>query len=129
MSDSRTERTRPGQVTRATADPIESMHDILSCWERRAVLYYLDAWDDPATVEDLAAAVAGWRRGDRAPATDPELVTRVRRGLVCDHVSRMDRYGVVDHESRTGVVRLADDMTVAVGPPWHDPGNSTLADS
>ena len=41
----------------------------------------------------------------------------------------MDRYGVVDYESRAGVVRLADDMTVAVGPPWHDPGNSTLADS
>lgn len=99
-------------------DGIQSMHDILSCWKRRAILYYLQEVEEPADVDDVATHLLAWRRGDETPtraADDPESV---REELLHEHVEKMEEFGVVRYRDHTDSVHLVDGMTVAVSAPW-----------
>lgn len=130
MSDSRTNSGRagagiasdpPDAGTERGTDTITSMHDIFSCWERRAILYYLHERADPAPLDRLAAHLVGWRRGERTPAApEADAVQRTRRSLLHGHVRKMENFGVVSYDPREDAVRLVDGMTVAVDPPWED---------
>lgn len=103
-----------------TADPdgIQSMHDILSCWKRRALLYYLQEVEEPADVDELAAHLQAWRRGDEEPAAGEDAVDQVREDLRHEHVRKMEEFGVVRYRPATETVHLVDGMTVAVSAPW-----------
>jgi len=130
MSERTRERGTVEQRPGTDPDGIQSMHDILSCWERRALLYYLQEREDPASLDDLAAHVAGWRRGDDAAATDDEAVRAAERTLRRDHLRKMEAFGVLSYEPREDVVDLVDGMTVAVSRPWRhrDVATVDLAD-
>jgi hypothetical protein len=97
------------------------MHDILSSWERRALLYFLRDHEGPASMDRLAAHVVGWRRGDSTPAReDEDDVCRTRTVLLHAHVVKMEEFGVLAYDPREDTVRLNDGMTVAVDPPWQE---------
>lgn len=118
MSDSPLHAGSATQRIATDPDGIRSMHDILSCWERRALLYYLQEREDPAPLDDLAAHVVGWRRGNESPASDDDAVARERRELLREHVEKMAEFGVVRYDPRADDVHLVDGMTVAVSAPW-----------
>jgi hypothetical protein len=105
---------------------IESMHDILSCWERRALLYYLQERSDPASLGDVAAHLAGWRGGNETPAEDETAVRETRRELRREHVRKMATFGALRYDARASTVELVDGMTVAVSEPWRDREPATL---
>jgi len=66
---------RPPARRHDDQDAITSMHDVLSTWERRAVLYCLTERDCRVEMETLASHVAGWRRGVDEPEPDAEQST------------------------------------------------------
>lgn len=100
---------------------IETMHDVFSDWERRAILYYLQEHDGRASVEEVAAHLVGWWRGGDSPAaaTDDE-VARVRDRLGCAHLLKLDDFGVVTYDVRGETVRLAEEMKLSISEPWTD---------
>lgn len=98
------------------------MHDILSCWERRALLYYLQEREDPASLPSLAAHLAGWRRGDEAPADHTEAFRQTVRH---EHVRKMEAFDVVRYDARDDTVTLVDGMTLAVDEPWRRRGRKS----
>ncbi|WP_459192634.1 DUF7344 domain-containing protein [Halosimplex sp. J119] len=106
------------------------MHDVFSDWERRAILYYLQDCGNRAPVEEVAAHLVGWWRGeDRPAATDEDAVTRVRDRLGCAHLSKLDDFGVVAYDPRTDTVRLAEDMKLSISEPWSDRSDANGADT
>jgi hypothetical protein len=97
------------------------MHDIFSNWERRALLFALEERTDATPVNVLARCLVAWRRGVSTPAPADDLaVDRLGTRLRHDHVVQMAEFGVVVYDQREDVVRLADDVTVTVDPPWRD---------
>ena len=100
------------------------MHDIFSDWERRAILYHLQTVDGRSSVEATAAHLVGWWRGHEGPAAaDDELVDHVRRRLGCAHLSKLDDFGVLTYDPRSGTVRLSEEMKLSVSEPWTDRGD------
>ncbi|WP_415380965.1 hypothetical protein [Halosimplex sp. TS25] len=121
MSDTHS-RTRPAR-NRPTPDSseIETMHDVFSDWERRAILYYLQENDGRATVEEVAAHLVGWWDGDDSPAAANDgAVARVRNRLGCAHLLKLDDFGVVAYDARRETVRLAEEMKISISEPWSD---------
>ncbi|WP_436930294.1 DUF7344 domain-containing protein [Halosimplex halobium] len=115
----RTGATRDSRRVDSTG--IRTMHDIFSDWERRAILYHLQSAGGRSSVEVLAAHLVGWWRGREEPAAaDGELVDRVRRRLGCAHLSKLDDFGVLAYEPRSGTVRLSEEMKLSVSEPWTD---------
>jgi len=104
------------------------MHDIFSDWERRAILYHLQDVGGRSSVEATAAHLVGWWRGrERPAAADEDLVDRVRRRLGCAHLSKLDEFGVLAYDPRSGTVRLSEEMKLSVSDPWTDRGDSDPA--
>ncbi|WP_135364085.1 DUF7344 domain-containing protein [Halosimplex halophilum] len=115
----RTAATRDS--SRVDSAGIRTMHDIFSDWERRAILYHLQSVGGRSSVEALAAHLVGWWRGREEPAeVDGELVDRVRRRLGCAHLSKLDDFGVLAYDPRSGTVRLSEEMKLSVSEPWTD---------
>jgi hypothetical protein len=101
------------------------MHDIFSDWERRAILYHLQEVGGRSSVEALAAHLVGWWRGHERPAAaDEAVVDRVRRRLGCAHLSKLDDFGVLAYDPRSGTVRLSEEMKLSVSEPWMDHGGT-----
>lgn len=95
------------------------MHDVLSDWTRRAVLYYLQEYGDPAEVEDVAVHLLAWWRGREKPASDGHDVDRrTRQCLLQEHLLKMDEFGVLAYDAGSDAVRLVEGMEVVVDPPW-----------
>lgn len=104
------------------------MHDIFSDWERRAILYHLEQVGGRSSVEAVAAHLVGWWRGRERPATaEDELVDHVRRRLGCAHLAKLDDFGVLAFDPRSGIVRLSEDMKLSVSEPWTDRGEGRSA--
>lgn len=122
MSDSPLQAGTVDQRVGTDPDGIQSMHDILSCWERRALLYYLQEREDPAGLRTVSAHLAGWRRGNEGPSSDDEAIVDTRRELRREHLRKMEEFGVVWFDPGVDDVGLVDGMTVAVSKPWrhHD---------
>jgi len=121
MSDT---HTRTGQArNRPSIDAIEieTMHDVFSDWERRAILYCLQERDSRVPVKTVAADLVGWWRGHERPvSTDDDVVTQVRDRLGYAHLLELHEFGVVSYDPRRETVCLADDMKVSVSEPWSD---------
>ena len=121
MSDT---HIRTGQVhNRPSIDgnEIETMHDVFSDWERRAILYCLQERDGRTPVETVARHLVGWWRGHERPApVDDDIVAQVRERIGRVHLLKLDEFGVVSYNPRTETVRLADDMNVSISEPWSD---------
>lgn len=118
MSDT---HTRTGTLHRSTddSDDIQSMHDVFSDWERRAVLYYLQEREDPAEIDGIVTHLVDWRRGnEEATPREGNPNERTRHRVVYAHVTKMDDFGIVSYDSRADTVSLCDDMKVSVSPPW-----------
>jgi|GEM_PF-2306139 len=99
------------------------MHDIFSDWERRAILYHLQDVGGRSSVEATAAHLVGWWRGREHPAAaDEDLVDHVRRRLGCAHLAKLDDFGVLAYDPRSGTVRLSEEMKLSVSDPWTDRG-------
>jgi len=97
------------------------MHDIFSDWERRAILYHLQTVGGRSSVEATAAHLVGWWRGREEPAAaDDDLVDHVRRRLGCAHLSKLDDFGVLTYDPRSGRIRLSEEMKLSVSEPWTD---------
>jgi hypothetical protein len=100
------------------------MHDIFSDWERRAILYHLQETGGRSSVATVAAHLVGWWRGRERPVGKGEpVVERVRRRLGHAHLVKLDDFGVVVYDPRTGTVRLTDEMKLSVSEPWADRGS------
>jgi len=131
MSDT---HIRTGQVhDRPSIDGngIETMHDVFSDWERRAVLYCLQERDGRTPVETVARHLVGWWRGHERPApVDDDIVAQVRERIGRVHLLKLDEFGVVSYNPRGETVRLADEMKVSISEPWSDrptaPGTQRL---
>ncbi|WP_123538824.1 DUF7344 domain-containing protein [Halosimplex salinum] len=101
---------------------IETMHDVFSDWERRAILYYLQEHGGRATVDELCRHLVGWWRGRERPAPrDDDLVRRVREQVACTHLLKLQNFGVVSYDPRRETIRLSEEMKVSVSEPWTNP--------
>lgn len=101
--------------------PIRSMHDVLSNWWRRAILYYLHQHTPPVGVRTMTRQLVAWRHGDRFTtclAPDAALVAPTRRRLRGTHIVPMAEFGVLGYDPGAGTVWLPESVTVSVAPPW-----------
>ena len=121
MSDT---HIRTGQVhNRPSIDgnEIETMHDVFSDWERRAILYCLQERDGRTPVETVARHLVGWWRGHERPAPiNDDTVATVRERIGRAHLLKLDEFGVVSFNPQGETVRLAEDMKISVSEPWSD---------
>lgn len=101
------------------------MHDILSNWERRALLFYLQERDGACSLDDAAAEIVGWRDDDPPTAGDQRVV-RLQSTLRHSHVPEMVEFGVLARERRPRGVRIADDVAVSVAAPWRASGGAAV---
>jgi hypothetical protein len=99
-------RETPGTDDRITdADVFE----VLSNRRRRYALHYLMQHpDDPVEMGDLSTQVAAWEEG-----IDPEAVTydqrkSVHTSLYQYHAPKLDETGLIEYDSRGGVLELTD---------------------
>lgn len=92
------------------------MHDVLSDPHRRAVLHYLREFEDPADVDELVGRILAWRPDRNSSDGTPSDSERAR--LLNDHVRRMEAFGLLAYDPDRGTVRLSEDVSVTVSPPW-----------
>lgn len=120
MSDTRNPRERVRDSTPAAASDIETMHDVLSDWERRAILYSLEERGGSAAVADVVSDLVGWRCGQAnpAPAAD-EVVAHERERIGREQLQKLDDFDVLDYDPGRGRVQLADEMRVSISEPWN----------
>lgn len=128
MSDSPPVNSQQASRTDPEPAPIRSMHDILSNWERRALLFYLQERDGAGSIHGAAAALVGWRDGVDPPAAGDRRVVEMQSALRHSHVPKMIEFGVLDHEPEPSGVRLAEGVTVAVAPPWRASDGAPVED-
>ena len=91
------------------------MHDVLSDPRRRAVLYYLREFENPADVDDLVDRILAWCPDGNSSDGTPSDSTRAR--LLNDHVRRMEAFGLLAYDPDRETVRLSEDVSVTVAPP------------
>lgn len=71
---------------------------------RRYVLYYLRD-RDRAQTDDLAVQITAWERDVRIEDAPAEASERVHAELVQSHLPKLDDYGFVEYDRRSGAVR------------------------
>jgi hypothetical protein len=90
---------------------IDDVFEVLADWRRREVCrFFVETDAEAASVDDLAMLVAGCRPADAEgppPAHDELVATLEDR-----HLPRLDAAGVVDYDTRSGVVRYWGQPTV-----------------
>lgn len=103
-----------------TAAPIRSMQDVFSNWWCRAILYHLQAEGGPVTVPALTDQLLAWchsREGSPRPDRATSLGA-TRRKLRRGHIAELREFELLEFDPESDTVWLADDVTVAVAPPW-----------
>jgi hypothetical protein len=93
----------------------EEIFDVLQNQRRRYVLHYLERFDEPVTLSDLATQVAAWEY--RTPVEDvtEKQKKRVYTTLQQTHLPKMDEVGIVDYDSDAGTIERTphtDELTV-----------------
>lgn len=121
MPDFETKSPSPPRRTTDDSHTIQTMHEVFSDWDRRAILYCLQEHSGQASIDCVARHLVGWRRGEPDPVSaEEDDVDRIRGHVVYSHVTKMDDFGIVTYDPCTETVELPDDMTVTVTPPWND---------
>lgn len=82
--------------------------DLLSSPRRRFVLYYLNQVDDSVTIGELADQVAAWENEVDVEELSSQQRKRVYVSLYQTHVPKMDDAGIIEYDSDSGDVALAD---------------------
>lgn len=84
----------------------DRVFDILSNPRRRFVLHYLSRQSDAIPLRELADEVARWETGDET--LSPQQRKRVYVSLYQTHVPRLADAGMIEFDSESGLVNLAD---------------------
>ena len=79
----------------------------LSHPRRRLLLYYLRE-NDPVDIEDAAAQIAAWERGETPDDVPEEAKGNVLTSLYHGHVPKLTKRGIVDYDQRSGAIRFQD---------------------
>ncbi len=97
-------------MSRADRDKLSQdvVFDLLSSPRRRFVLYYLNQVDDSVTIGDLADEVAAWENEVDVEELSSQQRKRVYVSLYQTHVPKMDDAGIIEYDSDSGKVVLAD---------------------
>ncbi|WP_238709596.1 DUF7344 domain-containing protein [Natronorubrum halophilum] len=86
---------------------LDSMYGILSEPRRRYVLYYfLD--NDHANIEELSLQIVAWERHVSVDGVSEEQTQRLTSSLIHTHIPLLADHGLVDYDSRTGDIIIAD---------------------
>ena len=89
--------------------PEDVIEDLVADEGCRAVLSHLAAREDPATVDDLARALAAREAGVPEDAVADEAVTTHREALFQRHLPKLTPTGVVEYDSLLCTVALDTD--------------------
>jgi len=126
MSDIGISRKSARTSLPTTTTDIETMHDVLSDWERCAILYSLQRRGGSAAVAAVVSDIVGWRRGHPDPdPADDDVIARVHDQIGPEHLEKLDEFGVLEYVPERGRVRLAEDMQVSISEPWVNPTTDT----
>ena len=103
------------------AGPIENMHDVFSNRCRRAILYYLQETEGPATVQALLRKLIEWDRGLVTPPNrDSVLVESIRTSIYRSHVLEMAKADIIEYDPVEDTIWIPDRIEFAIAPPWDD---------
>lgn len=81
---------------------LDAVFDLLAEPRRRKLLYHLSSYEEVASLDDLATAIAAEEHGGSPPEA---LVDRVRCELHHVHLPRLTAEQVVEYDVRTRTVR------------------------
>lgn len=87
----------------------QSIYGLLADRRRRYAIHYLKQKNEPVSLRDLAEQVAAWENEKSVDSLQSQERKRVYIALYQSHLPSMDREGIVDYDSDTGMVSLADE--------------------
>lgn len=82
--------------------------DLLSSPRRRFVLYYLNQVEGEVEIGELADEVAAWENDTAVDDLTSQQRKRVYVSLYQTHVPKMEDAGIIEYDSDSGTVALAD---------------------
>lgn len=85
---------------------INHVFEALANKRRRYTLYIL-LEREQGQVEDLAVQIVAWERGTSVNEVPSEIAERVRAELVHSHLPKLEDYGLIEYDRRSGVARYA----------------------
>jgi len=91
--------------TRGTTDlSKEEIFDVLQNQRRRYVLEYLNRFDEPVSLSDLATQVAAWEYGTQVEEVTNDQKKRVYTTLQQTHLDRMEDAGIIDYDADANLI-------------------------
>lgn len=90
---------------------LDRVFGALSHQRRRYTLYYLRE-NDEAEVDELASQVAAWERDVPVVDVPAEASEEVRSELVHSHLPKLEEYGLVEYDQRSGAVVYTNPPTL-----------------
>lgn len=115
-------------ATNESALSQDVVFDLLSNRRRRFVLHYLLREDRPVSIQELSKQVAMWEFDAEAEELTDQEEKRIYVALYQTHIPKLEDAGVIDYDSDTGLVEIADQARQLQpyleesGPeerPWH----------
>jgi DNA-binding transcriptional ArsR family regulator len=90
----------------------DRVFDILSSPRRRYVLYHLREHEGPVELTDLAEELAAWENDTTVDELSPQARKRVYVSLYQTHVPKLEEAGLIEYDSDSGELWLADEESV-----------------
>lgn len=100
-----------GHATEPSPEPsieTEEIFDLLSNHRRRFTLQYLRENGDESDLRTLSEQIAAWENDVEPAHVTSKQRMRAYTALRQSHLPKMDRYGIIDFDSRSGTVGLTD---------------------
>ena len=79
--------------------------DVLQNQRRRYVLQYLERFDEPVSLSDLATQVAAWEYQTPVEEVSNDQKKRVYTTLQQTHLERMEEAGIVEYDPEENLIR------------------------
>jgi hypothetical protein len=89
--------------------------DVLQNQRRRYVLEYLNRFEEPVSLSDLATQVAAWEYGTCIEEVTTDQKKRVYTTLQQTHIERMEEAGIIDYDPEEKLIARTphtEDLTV-----------------
>lgn len=96
-----------GAVSDGGESYLDRILGALSHPRRRLLLYYLQE-SGPVSIEDAAARIAAWERGQPADEIPEGVRETVLTSLYHGHVPKLTEQGIVDYDRRSGAIRFQE---------------------